>query len=157
MSLAMQGLIFVSMLSVGLFLGLWLDLLRVITGKCNKLFKAIIDLLFWVSVICLVFVVLMELNYLELRLYAFVSMGLGTFLYFYFLSNTFLKLYHWTFETMIKVLRWLWQICWPLRAVLRTIGTLPDILNLLFLSLTAVTLVKVKEFTGTRKDCPPST
>jgi spore cortex biosynthesis protein YabQ len=153
----MQGLIFISMLSVGLFLGMWLDLLRVISGKCNKLLTAIIDLLFWASVICLVFVVLMELNYLELRLYAFVSMGLGTFFYYYLLSNIFLKLYHWTFETLLKVLRWLWRISWPLRAALRAIGTLPDILNLIFLSLTAVTLVKVKEFTGSRKDYPPST
>lgn len=138
-------------------MGLWGDLLRFITRKCNKLFTAIFDLLFWALVICLIVVVLMQLNYFELRLYAFVSLGLGTFLYFYLFSNIFLKIYQWTFETVLKVVKWVWRICWPLRAILRAIATVPDKLNLLFLALTAVTLVKVKKITGSGKEYPPST
>jgi len=145
------------MFSVGLFVGLWGDLLRVATRKCNNIIKAIADLLFWASVICLVFAVLMHLIFLELRLYAFFSMGLGLFLYFHFLSAIFLKFYQWTFETALKVVKWLWRITRPLRAVLRAVAAMPDIINLLFLSLAAETLLKAKELTGSRKDYPPAT
>ena len=60
MSLAIQGLIFAVMFSVGVFVGLWGDLLRVVTRKGNNITKAIADLLFWASIICLVFAVLMH-------------------------------------------------------------------------------------------------
>lgn len=153
----MQGLIFAIMLSLGFFMGLWGDLLRFITRKSNKFFTAVADLFYWASVICLVFVVLMQLNYLELRLYAFVSMGLGFFLYFHFLSSIFMKFYQWAFETLLKVVKWVWRICCPLRAGLRAIASIPDRMSLLFLSLLANTLIKAKELTGSRKDYPPAT
>jgi spore cortex biosynthesis protein YabQ len=156
-SLAIQGLIFAVMFSVGVFVGLWGDLLRVVTRKGNNITKAIADLLFWASIICLVFAVLMQLNFLELRLYAFVSMGLGVFLYFHFLSAITLKFYQWAFETGLKVLKWLWRITLPLRAVLRAIAAIPDIINLLFLSLASVILLKAKELVSSRKDYPPAT
>lgn len=157
MTLAVQGLVFAVMLLLGVLIGLWADLLRFITRKCKKFLTAILDLFFWATVICLVFVVLINLNFLELRLYAFVSMGLGSFLYFRFLSSNVLKFYDWAFGTAVKVIKWLGRIFRPLLFPLRFAAILLDGVNLLFISAAAAITVKLKEIVGPRQDIPPAT
>lgn len=156
MTLAVQGMIFAVMLLLGVFLGLWTDLLRFVTRRCRKFITALLDLLFWAVVICLVFIVLINLNYLELRLYAFVSMGIGSLLYFRLLSSNILKFYDWAFATAVKVIEWLGRISRPLVLPLRSAAILLDGVNLLFLSIAAAVVMKIKDFAGPRQDIPPA-
>jgi spore cortex biosynthesis protein YabQ len=155
-TLAVQGWIFAVMLLLGVWVGMWADLLRFITRKCRKLLIAILDLFFWATVICLVFVVLINLNYLELRLYAFASLGIGCFLYFRFLSSNILKFYDWAFGTAVKVIKWLGRIFRPLLLPLRLAAILLDGVNLLFLSIAAIIAMKCKDFTSPGQDIPPA-
>ena len=91
MSLLTQAIIFAVMLATGLALGLWFDLFRFI--NCRGRWAPFLDLLLWAAATCAVFVVLMNVNYLELRFYVFLSLTLGLLLYFKLFSRHVLHLY----------------------------------------------------------------
>jgi len=155
-TLAVQGMIFGIMLVLGIIIGMWADLLRFITRRSKAILTALLDLLFWAVVTCLVFVVLFNLNFLELRLYAFFSLGLGFLLYLKFCSHYVLIFYSWAFETSVKLIKWLRRIFRPLALPARSIAFLLDYIILLFIALAALIAVRIKEFPSSRQENPPA-
>lgn len=155
MTLAMQAMIFGVMLLLGTALGVWADLLRFVTRQRGKLAKAVLDTFFWATVTCLVFIVLFQLNFLELRLYAFASMILGGFLYFRFFSLLVNKFYGWIFPALAQVGAGLAKISRPLLYPLRLIAFILDGLVVLILAGLAAFALKLQDIVRARKELPP--
>lgn len=156
MTLAVQGMIFGVMLLLGIILGMWADLLRYITRRSKAILTALLDLLFWAVATCLVFVALYNLNFLELRLYAFFSLSLGFVLYYKLCSRYVLIFYAWAFGTAVKLLKWLWRVFRPLSFPVRLIALSLDNIILFFLALAALITVRIKENPGSRQENPPA-
>ncbi|HOB35606.1 MAG: hypothetical protein GX090_06845 [Firmicutes bacterium] len=111
MSLLTQAIIFAVMLATGLALGLWFDLFRFI--NCRGRWAPFLDLLLWAAATCAVFVVLMNVNYLELRFYVFLSLTLGLLLYFKLFSRHVLHLYRFLFTFILRVAKFLRRLLVP--------------------------------------------
>lgn len=145
----------VIMLCTGILLGFWLDLFRLINRRGKAPYLPILDLLFWAVIICVVFVVLINTNYLEFRLYVFFSLGLGLVFYLKFLSRHILKLYIWGFESLLKMIKWLGRVLSPLTIPARLVAGLVDLSIEVLLSLVARGFLTV--FQRYRQDNPPVT
>jgi len=143
-TLVVQGIVFGTMLLTGALLGLWIDLFRLINRRGKTPFPVFLDLLFWAVITCVVFVVLINVNFLELRLYVFFSMGLGLYSYFKLLSRHVLQLYVWGFGILVKMLKWTWWIVRPLALPLRAASGLLDNIILAALTLIASIFVRIR-------------
>jgi len=152
-TLGAQVLIFGILLCTGFLLGLWLDLFRFINRRGKTPFYPLLDLLFWAVIVCIVFLVLINTNYLELRLYLFIGLGLGLLIYLKTLSRHILHLYTWGFEFIIKMIQWLGRILRPLTIPARLASGLLDLGVEAVLSLVARLFLAV--FPGLRQDNPP--
>lgn len=153
MTLSTQAIIFGAMLCTGIFLGFWLDLFRLINCKGKAFYLPFLDLLLWAVIICVVFIVLINTNYLELRFYVFISLGLGLALYLKILSRHILQLYIWGFAFIIKMVKWLRRIFRPLTLPARIISGLVDLCVEALLNLVARLFLTV--FQHNRQDNPP--
>jgi spore cortex biosynthesis protein YabQ len=91
----------------GLSVGILFDLYRTINyyTKPPKLLTHIMDLLFWVVTGCLVFFILLRADFARLRVYTFMGMGLGIFIYLKLFSEYILKLYRLIFYVAGKIIR----------------------------------------------------
>lgn len=156
MTLLIQGMIFAAMMATGLVLGLWVDLFRFINKRGQVIFAPVIDLLFWAVMTCVVFVVLINLNFLELRMYVFLSLALGLVLYFKLFSCHIMQLYAWGFETTVKVLKWLWRCVQPVGFLFRAAAGLVDMVVALIFELFIKIMVRVGLFRGSRQENPPT-
>lgn len=154
MTLGAQAQIFGIMLCTGIVLGFWFDLFRFINRRGKTPFYPVLDLLFWAVIICIVFLVLINTNYLELRFYLFIGLGLGLLLYLKILSRHILHLYTWAFEFIIKMIKWLMRILRPLTVPARLASGLLDLGVEAVLNLAARLFLTV--FPGARQDNPPS-
>ena len=123
------------------------------TARGKTPFYPLLDLLFWAVIICIVFLVLINTNYLELRLYLFIGLGLGLLIYLKTLSRHILHLYTWGFEFIIKMIQWLGRILRPLTIPARLASGLLDLGVEAVLSLVARLFLAV--FPGLRQDNPP--
>lgn len=153
MTLSTQAIVFGTMLCTGILLGFWLDLFRLINRRGKAPYLLILDLLFWVVIICAVFIVLYITNHLELRFYVFFSLGLGLALYLKIFSRHILQLYIWGFELIIKMLKWLGRVFRPLTLPARLVSGLVDLCVEVLLNLGARLFVTV--FQRNRQDNPP--
>lgn len=156
MTLSLQSLIFATMLLTGVFLGLWLDLFRFINRRGKLPIPFFLDIIFWAVITAVVFTVLINVNYLELRLYIFFALGLGLFLYLKLCSRYILVFYAWAFGLTAKVLKWLWRLIHPLGMPLRVASGLLDSAMLAVLILTAWIMVKLEVLRFARQENPPA-
>lgn len=118
--MASQILAFVVMVGAGLVVGLMFDVYRVIRVlvRPRAVGGVLMDLAFWVVTTPALFVMLLIGNWGELRLYVFLGVGLGLFVYFQLASPLVL----WGLVTYI---RWLGRIlAVMLHAALRLFGAL---------------------------------
>lgn len=148
MSLLTQAIIFAVMLATGLALGLWFDLFRFINYRGRL--APVLDLLFWAATTCAVFVVLMNVNYLELRLYVFLSLALGLLWYFKLFSRHVLHLYSCLFVFILRMAKFLRRLLAPPLGIAAWLVDGP-----VELAVTLTARVAVALFPGPKQDNPP--
>lgn len=156
MTLIIQGTIFLTMLGTGALLGLWIDLFRFLNRKGRLPFPPVFDLMFWAVITCVIFVVLININYLELRLYVFISLGLGMLLYFRTLSSQIMQFYAWAFEIVVKMLKWILRMISPLGLPLKVASGLVDGVTTGILHISAGLAVRIGQINTSRQEKPPA-
>lgn len=115
-----------TMLAAGLGLGFCLDVYNVIKEqvRLKGWVVTFIDLFYWIGAACLVFQLLMWSNWGELRLYIFIALGSGFFLYLFLLqpwvSRWIDRLLRFVTTLLIAGLRLLEKLLWlPLKYIFR--------------------------------------
>lgn len=93
----------------GLIIGLLYDLYRTINyyTKPSKFFLLLMDLLFWLVTGGVSFSVLLRADFAELRIYTFLGIGVGVFIYFKLFSEYILKFYRRVIYIITKFVRFL--------------------------------------------------
>lgn len=157
MSLAAQGIVFTAMFSLGLLIGAWADFLKVITVKRPKYLIACGDLFFWLSVALLVILVLFNLNYLELRFYAFASALLGVWVYYKLLSKHFCRFYRGLLRVSAVGFRYLSRLSKPVTLPPRFIARVFDSCTFLLVLGIVHIVFKIQDFLAQRQDITPPT
>jgi spore cortex biosynthesis protein YabQ len=110
-SLVSQMSAFVVMVATGFMVGLMFDIYRVIRTITRPRAKGsfIMDLLFWLWVTPVIFIMLLMGNWGELRLYVFLGAALGLFFYFQLVSAkalwALLAFTRWLGSLVVKTLR----------------------------------------------------
>lgn len=98
------------------------------------------DLIFWLLMTVIVFALLLEANWGELRMYVFLGLGMGALLYFYLLSKTASRLVRVKFyiihkicNLLMKIISFLWNAALtPFRLVILLITYPLGVLRLFF-------------------------
>lgn len=126
MALLIQVMITLTMAAVGLGLGLWVDLYRFINRRGAPPLSPLVELLFWAVITAIVFSVLFTISHLELRLYMFLSLGLGLAVYFVCLSKAVTRCYNRLFTLIANLLAWLVRAMRPLAVPFRFLAALGD-------------------------------
>lgn len=157
MTLAVQGLIFSCMLLLGISLGLWADLLRCLAPQNKGAAVVITDLIFWFSALTVTVIVLLWLNCFELRLYAFVGMAAGNFIYYQWIGRSARRFYYGLLAALVKGLKSLVRILKPLLSPLRFLAACADSLSLSILSAIALAVIEIKDLIHFGQEIPPTT
>lgn len=91
----------------GLMIGLLFDFYRTINLylKPGKFLQSFMDILFWLAATILTFVILLRADYSLLRIYTFVGLALGLFIYLKLFSIYMLKFYRGVFYSIINLVR----------------------------------------------------
>lgn len=91
----------------GIAFSLLFDFYRTINYyiKPSKAFTHFMDLLFWIIAGAVVFMILLRAEFAELRVYTFIGMGAGIFIYFKLFSEYILKFYRWVIYILSKTIR----------------------------------------------------
>jgi spore cortex biosynthesis protein YabQ len=63
------------------------------------------DLLFWIVTGLVVFAILLRADYAEIRIYTFIGISIGVFIYIKLFSEYVLKFFRWTFYLVGKTFR----------------------------------------------------
>lgn len=93
MSIKIQAITMLLMVGCGMTMGLLYDTYRVMKGQTGLRGWLVIicDLLFWASCTFLVFGTLLRVNEGIVRLYLFIGMGIGTWIYFGLFTSFYIK------------------------------------------------------------------
>lgn len=91
----------------GLMIGLLFDLYRTVNyyARPSKAFLHFMDLLFWIGTGSVVFIILLNADFAQIRIYTFAGMGIGIFIYFKLFSCYIIKIYRLTAYVIGKVFR----------------------------------------------------
>ncbi|WP_242836849.1 spore cortex biosynthesis protein YabQ [Desulfotomaculum nigrificans] len=110
---------------VGMVCGFCYDLYKVTRGtlRLRRLGTALGDVLFWLMLTLVVFVLLLLGNWGEVRLYVLLGLALGAVIYLHFLSRRATSLLQWAFRVVHQFLKLLLKvffflvtaICFPFR------------------------------------------
>ena len=94
MSILGQAATFLVTVATGFALGIFYDVFRIIRRILRVKFigTAIFDFLFWVVCVVALFLVLLVVNFAEIRFFVFLGMFLGLVLHFVTLSQIFMAL-----------------------------------------------------------------
>jgi len=109
---------FIVTIGIGFLAGILFDVYRVFRGlwQPKKLGTFFGDILFWLIMTVLVFVLLLFGNWGEMRIYVFLGIALGAYLYVHYLSKRCQKLFRTIFIYIFKLLRFVCKvITWPFR------------------------------------------
>jgi len=92
-SIKIQAITMLLMVGCGMTMGLLYDTYRVMKGQTGLRGWLVIicDLLFWASCIFLVFGTLLRVNEGIVRIYLFIGMGIGTWIYFGLFTSFYIK------------------------------------------------------------------
>jgi spore cortex biosynthesis protein YabQ len=113
---------FLVTIGIGFLAGILFDIYRVIRGLWNprRLGTYIGDILFWIVMTIVVFTLLLVGNWGEIRIYVFIGIAAGAYLYVRLLSERFQKIIRKSFIFTKKLLTKLWKvISWPFRMILK--------------------------------------
>jgi len=129
--LAEQVAVFMWTLVIGMLAGLCHVIYRVISDmvRLKRIGTFAGDIIFWVFLTAVAFSGLLKANYGEMRLYVFIGLFLGAFLFNRFLGGFFYRLIRWMFYSAGRVLRLLalffyysWKVLtFPFRIVFITV------------------------------------
>lgn len=91
----------------GTAIGLLFDLYRTINyfTRPNKNFLHLMDLLFWVISGSIVFFILLSADFGLIRVYTFLGICIGVFIYFKLFSEYILRFYRFIIYFLLKILR----------------------------------------------------
>lgn len=122
-------------LFAGIMIGLLFDLYRTINFyiKPHKKFVNFMDLLFWIITVGVVFSLLLNADFAEIRLYTFLGMAIGVAVYFGLFSFYVLKIYRAVFYIIAKAFRIIFIfITLPFKLVRGAVWNLTSIIKKLF-------------------------
>lgn len=107
MLLEEQVTVFMWTLVIGMLAGLCHVIYRVIGDmvRLKKIGTFAGDIIFWLFLTAVAFAILLKANYGEMRLYVFIGLFLGAFLFNRFLGGVFYRLVRWIFHSAGRVLR----------------------------------------------------
>ncbi len=107
MLLAEQVTVFMWTLVIGMLAGLCHVIYRVISDmfRFKKVGTFAGDILFWILLTPVAFLILLKANYGEMRLYVFIGLFLGVFLFNRILGGAFYRLVRWILLSSGKALR----------------------------------------------------
>lgn len=91
----------------GLTIGLLFDLYRTLNYYIRppRGFLYFMDLFFWIATCVIVFTLLLNADFAELRIYTFAGMGIGLLIYFKLFSQYILWFYRFVIYIMLKAMR----------------------------------------------------
>jgi len=115
---------FLTTISIGFLAGIIFDVYRVLRGlwKPKKLGTFIGDIIFWLVMTVIVFTLLLIGNWGEIRIYVFIGVALGAYLYMGLLSRKFQRIIRSIFVLLLKIITKLWKaITWPIKMVWKII------------------------------------
>ncbi|MEG6520645.1 spore cortex biosynthesis protein YabQ [Desulfotomaculum sp. 1211_IL3151] len=122
-----QFFYFVLTITIGMVAGLCYDLYKVIRGTLGlrKMGTALGDILFWLILTGIVFILLLLGNWGEVRLYVLLGLALGAILYINIFSRRTTKLIQWIFKAiyqiwrgLLKTISFIWGIiCLPFKGL----------------------------------------
>lgn len=131
MPLADQIVTFAYTLAIGMLAGLCYEVYRAVRDllKLKSVGTFAGDIIFWLLLTVIAFVLLIRANYGQLRFYVFVGLLLGTFLFIRLLGGVAYRLVRWVLYQAGKVLRlvalllyYLWMaVSFPFRLVFITV------------------------------------
>lgn len=120
--------VFLWTLLAGMLAGMFHVIYRVVsdTLKLKRIGTFAGDIIFWLFLTAIAFLILLKANYGQLRLYVFIGLFLGAFLFTRCLGNYFYRLLRWLLYIAGKVLRllalticYIWKaFTFPFRVVL---------------------------------------
>jgi len=111
---------FLVTIGIGFLAGILFDFYRVFRGlwRPKKLGTFVGDILFWFVMTVVVFTLLLVGNWGEIRIYVFIGVGLGAYLYVRFFSKRWQKLIRSIFIYLGKILVGFWKVVtWPFKMV----------------------------------------
>lgn len=114
------------------------------------------DLIFWLFITVIVFALLLEANWGELRMYVFLGLGMGALLYYYLLSRPVsrlvrIKFYiiHRIYSLFVQIISFLWNaVLTPFRFIILLITYPLRVLRLFFKKTGRRVETGLKNFTG---------
>lgn len=112
MTLHTQLITMGAMIVSGLYLGMANDTFRRFTPlwKKSNILTYILEILFWLSQIAVLYYVLYRMNFGEIRIYYFIAIAFGFTLYIAFFQNLYKKLLNLFIIFVTKLLRILYNI-----------------------------------------------
>jgi spore cortex biosynthesis protein YabQ len=127
----------------GLMIGLLFDLYRTINlvTRPGKFFQGLMDILFWLTATVITFIILLRADYAMLRIYTFMGLALGIFIYSKLFSVYVLKFYRWMVYSVINSVRFsiilitfpfklLYNVLWsPVNALRKAIVSGTKVIN----------------------------
>ncbi|RKD22788.1 spore cortex biosynthesis protein YabQ [Ammoniphilus oxalaticus] len=113
MSIEIQAITMLLMVGCGMTMGLLYDTYRVMKGQTGLRGWLVIicDLLFWASCLFLVFGTLLRVNEGIVRLYLFLGMGLGAWLYFSLFTSFYIKWFLRLIQLVKAIYRFMTRLC----------------------------------------------
>lgn len=113
---------FIVTVGIGFLAGFLFDIYRVFRGlwRPRKIGTFIGDIIFWIIMTCLVFILLLVGNWGEIRIYVFIGIALGYYIYIKYLTKKAQKFIRLNFIYIKKSLNFTWiVIIWPFRIILK--------------------------------------
>ena len=120
-----QAYVFFSTVYAGFLIGFLYDCYRIVRKitKPGVWLTGIMDLLFWIIMGALSFLVIFYVNDGEVRIYNIAGFALGWGFYALTLSPYIMKALTWIYTTLAKVIHWLVNILlWPFRLLFRALS-----------------------------------
>ena len=154
-SVTHEAYVFLCSAASGVLIGMVHDIFCVIRKKCEKteVFTDITDIVFWICAAVIMFAVIFFVNNGRIRWYEFFGVILGSLLYSFTLSRTFILAFEFVFNIFLKFFKLFFKLLLtPLiflynivfKGIMFIFRPIYKVLRKLFLKL----LAKVRFFTG---------
>lgn len=130
-----QAYVFLATVYAGFVIGFVYDLFRMIRQitRPGKLVTGLLDLVFWLLMAILSFLVVFKVNYGVIRLYTIAGLAIGWGLYAFVLSPFVFKLLIGIYKLVAGLCKWIARIiAWPFKKLFFLIGLPFGLLKKLF-------------------------
>lgn len=141
---------FFIMVLAGFLIGILFDFYRIIRNfvRPKKIATGVGDVLFWIIVTAVAFVLLIYGNWGQLRFYVFIGLALGVRIYFVLFSKMFIKIFKNTFLLIGKLISLIWRIiCFLFGVVLIPFKIIRNIV-IIPLGIISITFGRVGSYCG---------